>query len=156
MIRFHSILLGAVLATGCVASHSDELEPTTAATGEPESTGSAPALMICGENTIASARAPNGNRVMFCVHEGLEVIAEGGREESSVMLVPGACAVDTFMALTGDTVPVPRALVESCAALTGVEPSVTRSIVDARVFEALPEDDVRDRDTSESYGGSYC
>lgn len=92
---------------------------------------------------------------MFCVYEGLEIIAERGNARSTDRTRAG-CALDEFLALTEEDVAVPRALLDSCEALTGTTRSVNRSIVDAAVFLALPGDDARYRDDAVEVGGSYC
>ena len=128
-------------------------EPTTRNDRAP-STDADHALLICGDNTVASVRAVNGNRVMFCVHDGVEIVAEGGAAEP-LSRVDGTCALDVFLQLTDHTTPVPAALVRSCATLTSSTPVVTRMIVEGPVFATLPEDDVRSY-IAQPWTGSFC
>ncbi len=114
----------------------------------------ADALRICGENTIASVRTPTGNRAVFCVYDGVEVIGEGG-SAAPLPRAAGTCALDTYLGLTDDSTPVPLGLLDSCTRRTGVRPEIARSIVDGPVFTAFPDDDPISS-SSKNLGWSFC
>ena len=139
------ILSSLVFASACTDELAESKPPPA-----PESSAQA----ICGDNTVASARAVSGNRVVFCVEDDLELIAEGGSAEHMPAELD-ACALDLFLALTDAATPVPARLVDSCARRTGSWPLVARTIVDAPVFAASPLDDAT-WFSSGSVSGNYC
>ena len=153
-----ALVTALIAATGCLDAEEpleqtvpDEIAPDdrdTDGDGLPDVAGlpDDPDL-ACGDDTVASARTPNGTRVVFCVlDEGEEVVAEvGAMGQDSYLQRPEAelsdsCALDLFLELTDETTPVPAALVESCAADT-VAPFVSREVVDGPVFAARSSED---------------
>lgn len=137
------MLCTGVLVVGCLDAEP-ELEMA-----EPEA--AKPTNLICGENTVASARTPSGNRMVFCVHDDVEVIAEGGTAEP-LPIDSGACGLDVFLALTDSTTPVPARLVAACVDRGRVTPVIGRIIVDEPVFTAFPEGDLA---LFNSHGAQY-
>jgi hypothetical protein len=151
-----ALVTALVAAAGCVDSDEplaesvpDEIAPDdrdTDGDGLPDLAGLPDDPdMVCGDETVASARTPNGTRVVFCVlEEGTEVVAEVGAMGQQPYL-PGeddseSCAIDLFLELTDETTPVPTALVESCASDT-IAPFVSRELVDRPVFAARASED---------------
>jgi hypothetical protein len=107
---------------------------------------------ICGDHTIASARAPSGNRVVFCVVDGVEIVAEGGTAEP--LPNEGGCGLDTFIGLTDASTPVPAQLVDACRARGGDVSAVSREITPKAVFTTSSKDDVASADVI--LDGEYC
>jgi hypothetical protein len=135
-----------VTSTACIDTQIADLPDT-------DNKPNVAANSICGEKTVASARASSGNLVMFCVDDGVEIVAEGGYAKSMSIDV-SRCAVETFLDLTDATTPVPAALVESCA-LRGQAVAIDREFVAGPVFAAAPEQDFTYYGATQ-LNGAYC
>jgi hypothetical protein len=104
---------------------------------------------VCGEATVASTRAANGNRIVYCVVDGVEVVGEmtpiGRRsavEDMGLEIDDRGCALDLFLATTTDDIEVPAALIDSCVARIGAPlADLGRRVVNRPVFAANPDDD---------------
>lgn len=107
---------------------------------------------ICGDDTVASARAPNGNLVVFCVVDGVEVIGERG-VGSALQIADATCALDAFLAITAPTTPVPVRLLDSCVQRGGNVSALARTVSSAPVFVASPDDGLAPWNLEV---GSYC
>ncbi|MBS2012221.1 MAG: hypothetical protein JST00_05010 [Deltaproteobacteria bacterium] len=91
----------------------------------------------CGEYTAARVPGAAGETLTVCLlPSGHELIAvTSGAEEVAPEVARPRCAVDVFVKRAAPGVPVPRALVDSCARKTGGAPFTGgREVVDHAVF----------------------
>lgn len=149
--------MSAVLLLGCAMDEepTEDVTPDSGLDGEgtepvdPEPVPERAANEICGDATVASTRAQNGNRIVYCVIDGAEVVGElapigrpSAVEDLELELADTDCALDVFLATTEDDVPVPSALVASCEAKIGAAiDALGRPVIDQPVFAANPDDD---------------
>jgi hypothetical protein len=136
-----------LLLAACDTPAGSELdgESQVEASGESELDGKP----VCGERTVASVRTPSGSRVEFCVDDaGGDLLMEHaliGDRSALADVEPGACGLETFLALTADGTPVPRALVDSCVAQGGNVDLAARRIVDEPVHLTSADEDEKPR-----------
>ncbi len=99
----------------------------------------------CGDVPVAAdVTVANGNRLQMCVlPSGVEAFIETGpigRGSAVKTMAPArpACGLELLVAVTGDDVPVPRALVDACTDLGIADAALaTRLVVDAPVITWL-------------------
>jgi hypothetical protein len=144
-----------VAVTGC-SDGDDPDAPTVGGEVAPElrdteGEGMPDPDLVCGDETVASARSPSGTRVVFCVlAEGTEVVVEVGTMSQQAYLeregaeagaeahLSNGCALRLFLQLTDDATPVPAALVDSCS--EEIAP-FAREVVTRPVFAARASED---------------
>lgn len=143
MNTLSKLALFALLVPAAACAGSAEPAPTVEA---PVASAENANLAMCGAKTSASIALADGRRLTFCADDrGREIVAEDVPDGVAPLLARRAvhakddCALDVFLARTGDTVPVPKALKESCELRRGHRVDVgARAVSATAVLLATP------------------